>query len=213
MGLLLLLPAKSPPRKYVGVSFLERVWQFDPIGTAFLLPGLVLLLLALQWGGTEYAWSSTRIVVLLVLGLLLLVAFSISQFWIGDNATVPPRILGQRSIAAATAVSLTIGSALIIVAFYLPIWFQAIKGQSAVAAGIRLLPNFLGTVFFVIGSGFLVSKVGYYTPVAIVGSAVLIVGCGLMTTFEVDSNRGEWIGYQASTRSLCRVGAEGLIQV
>ena len=199
-GLLLILPAKPPPRKHVGESFLQRIWQFDPIGTALLLPGLVLLLLALQWGGTEYAWSSARIVVLLVLGLLLLIAFGITQLWAGDNGTVPPRIFRQRSIAAATAVSLAFGSTLIILTFYLPIWFQAIKGQSAVSAGIRLLPYFLGTVVFVIGSGFLVSKVGYYTPVLIVGTAVLIVGCGLVTTFETDTNRGKWIGYQASTR-------------
>ena len=199
-GLLLILPAKPPPRKYVGVSFLQRVWQFDPIGTALLLPGLVLLLLALQWGGTEYPWSSARVVVLLVLGLLLLIAFGITQSWAGDDGTVPPRIFGQRSIAAATAVSLAFGSTLLILTFYLPIWFQAIKGQSAVGAGIRLLPYFLSTVVFVIGSGFLVSKLGYYTPVLIVGTAVLIVACGLVTTFEVDTNRGEWIGYQASTR-------------
>jgi hypothetical protein len=140
-------------------------------------------------------------VVLLVLGLLLLMAFGITQLWAGDNGTVPPRIFSQRSIAAATAVSLAFGSTLIILTFYLPIWFQAIKGQSAVGAGIRLLPYFLSTVVFVIGSGFLVSKVGYYTPVLIVGTAVLIVGCGLVTTFEADTNRGEWIGYQASTRS------------
>ena len=199
-GLLLILPAKPPPRKHVGVPFLQRIWQFDPIGTALLLPGLVLLLLALQWAGTEYAWSSARIVVLLVLGLLLLMAFGVTQLWAGNNGTVPPRIFGQRSIAAATAVSLAFGSTLIILTFYLPIWFQAIKGQSAVGAGIRLLPYFLGTVVFVIGSGFLVSKVGYYTPALIVGTAVLIVGCGLVTTFEADTNRGEWIGYQASTR-------------
>jgi MFS family permease len=199
-GLLLILPAKPPPRKLGGVSFLQRIWEFDPIGTALLLPGLVLLLLALQWAGTEYAWSSARIVVLLVLGLLLLMAFGITQLWAGDNGTVPPRIFSQRSIAAATAVSLAFGSTLIILTFYLPIWFQAIKGQSAVGAGIRLLPYFLSTVVFVIGSGVLVSKVGYYTPVLIVGTAVLIVGCGLVTTFEADTNRGEWIGYQASTR-------------
>lgn len=160
VGLLLILPAKPPARKDVGVSFRQRIWQFDPVGTALLLPGLVMLLLALQWGGIECAWSSARIVVLLVLGLLLLVAFGISQYWAGNNGTVPPRIFCQRSIAAATAVSLTFGSALIVLAFYLPIWFQAIKGQSAVDAGIRLLPYFLSTVIFVIGSGFVVSKIG-----------------------------------------------------
>ena len=177
---------------------MQRVRQFDPVGTALLLPGLVLLLLALQWGGNAYAWGSTRVVVSLVLGLVLLVAFGISQLWAGDNGTVPPRILRQRSIAAGAAVSLGFGSALVILTFYLPIWFQAIKGQSAVSAGFRLLPYFLCTVTFVILSGFVVSKTGYYSPPLIVGTALMVVGCGLLTTFRVDTTNGEWIGYEVS---------------
>lgn len=201
MVLLFVLPAKPPPKKHAGNSFMQRLMQFDPVGTALLLPGLVLLLLALQWGGNGYAWASTRVAVSLVLGLVLIVAFGISQLWAGDNGTVPPRILGQRSIAAGATVSLGFGSVLIILTFYLPIWFQAIKELSAFSAGIRLLPYFLCTVTFVIGSGFVVSKTGYYTPVLIVGTALMVVGCGLLTTFRVDTNTGEWIGYEVSNRS------------
>lgn len=199
LGILLILPAKSPPRKNVGLSMREWIWQFDPVGTVLLLPGLILLLLALQWGGIQYAWSSARIVVLLVLGILFLVAFAASQVWSGNNGVIPPRIFNQRSILAATAVSLTFGSTLIILAFYLPIWFQAIKGQSAVGAGIKLLPYFLSTVFFVISSGFVVSKLGYYTPVCIVGTSVLVVACGLLSTWDADTIKGEWVGYQVSS--------------
>lgn len=199
-GLVFVLPAKPPPKKHVGSSFLQRVQQFDPVGMALLLPGLVLLLLALQWSGNGYSWGSTRVVVLLVLGLVLIIAFGVSQWWAGDRGTVPPRILSQRSIAAGAAVSLGFGSALIILTFYLPIWYQAIKGKSAVDAGIRLVPYFLGTVAFVIGSGFVVSKTGYYTPPLIAGTALLVVGCGLLTTFKVDTTTGESVGYQVSNR-------------
>lgn len=198
-GLLLLLPAKPPPKKHVGRSFLQRIKQFDPVGTALLLPGLVLLVLALQWGGDGSAWGSARVVVTLVLGLLLLVTFGVSQSWSGDNGTVPPRILCQRSIAAAAVVSLGFGSALVILTFYLPIWYQSIKGQSAISAGIRLLPYFLGITVFVIGSGILVSKMGYCTPVVVVGIALMIVGTGLLTTLQVDTSSGKSYGYQVST--------------
>ena len=175
---------------------MQRVKQFDPLGTALLLPGLVLLLLALQWGGAGYAWGSVRVAVSLALGLALLVLFSISQLWTGENGTIPPRILCQRTIAAGSVVSLGFGAALIVLTFYLPIWFQAIQGQSAFGAGIRLLPYFLGTVTFVIASGFLVSKTGYYTPPLIAGTALMVVGCGLLTTFNVNTTNGQWIGYE-----------------
>ena len=119
--LLLLFPAKAAPKKFSGTSFWERVRQFDPIGTTLLLPGLILLLLALQWGGNQYSWGSTRVVVTLVLGIVLLLAFGVSQMWVGENGVVPPRIMRQRSIIAGAAVSLGYGSSLIIVTFYLPI--------------------------------------------------------------------------------------------
>ena len=196
--LLFVLPARAPPREHRGESFGERVKMFDPVGTAFLLPGLVLVLLALQWGGNGYSWGSTRVVVSLVVGLVLLVAFRVAQWWVGDNGTVPGRILRQRSIAAGAVVSLGFGSALTILTFYLPIWFQAIKELSAFGAGIRLLPYFLVTVVFVIGSGFIVSKIGYYSPPLILGTALMVVGSGLLTTFRVDTSTGEYVGYEVN---------------
>ena len=203
MVLLFALPAKPPPKKHAGESFMQRIRQFVPVGMALLLHALVLLLLAQQWGWDGYAWGSTRVAVSLVLGQVLTEACGISQLWAGDNGIVPPWILGQRSIAAGAVVSLGFDSALIILTFYLPIWFQAIKGQSAFSAGFRLLPYFLGTVTFVIGSGFVVSKTktGYNTPVLIAGTARMVVRCGLLTTLQVDTSNGEWIGYEVSIRS------------
>ena len=176
--------------------------MLDPLGTACLVPGLVLVLLALQWGGSGYSWGSTRVVVSLVVGFVLLVAFGVAQWWVGHNGTVPGRILRQRSIAAGTVVSLGFGSTLTILTFYLPIWFQAIKGLSAYDAGVRLLPYFLVTVVFVIGSGFFVSKVGYYSPPLILGTALLVVGCGLLTTFRVNTSTAEYIGYEVNSSLL-----------
>ena len=44
--------------------------------------------------------------------------------------------------------------------------------------------------------GFITPKFGYYTPFAIVGSAIMSVGAGLLTTFQVNTGSGKWIGYQ-----------------
>jgi MFS family permease len=40
------------------------------------------------------------------------------------------------------------------------------------------------------------NKVGYYTIFAIVGSCIMGVGSGLLTTFQVDTGHAMWIGYQ-----------------
>jgi MFS family permease len=189
-GILIFLPASPPPHAMKG-TFRQKVWKFDPVGNIVIAPGLVCLLLGLQWGGTKYPWSDARTVALLIVGSVLLVAAFVCTQWVQENGTIPPRIFRQRSIAAGVFVSLGLGAALIIPTFYLPIWFQAIKGTTAVNAGIRLLPLFLGTVVFVIGSGIAISKSGYYAPWLIVGCAIRVIGAGLLTTFRVDTSTGQ----------------------
>jgi MFS family permease len=191
-GLVLILPA-SPPLLRLEGSFLDKVKKFDPIGNLFLIPGVVCLLLAVQWGGVVYAWSSARVIALIVLGPVLMIAFACTQVWLGEKATIPPRIIRQRSLAAATAATAGFGGPLILTSFYLPIWHQAIKDTSAGAAGVRLLPYFLSTVFAVIASGLAVSKLGYYTPFLIIGSAISIIGSGLLTMFRIDTTKAEWV--------------------
>ena len=74
--------------------------RLDWLGFTALLPGIVLLLLAMQWGGTRYAWSSTHIIVLLILSVLLISSFIFIQWVKKEEALLPLRILRQRSIAA-----------------------------------------------------------------------------------------------------------------
>lgn len=81
-------------------------------------------------------------------------------------------------------------------AYFLPIWFQSITGVSAVDSGIRMLPLMLSMVLASILNGITVHKVGYYTPSAIVGACIMSIGAGLLTTLELDTNAGRWVGYQ-----------------
>lgn len=45
------------------------------MGIIFLVPGIVSLMLALQWGGSVYAWSNGRIIALFVVAGILSVSF------------------------------------------------------------------------------------------------------------------------------------------
>jgi amino acid permease len=102
---------KSPKRKsQTQTTWQQKIQSMDPIGTAVFIPAIVCCLLALQWGGTKYAWSSARIIVLFVLFGVLAAIFVAIQFWKGDNATVPPRIMKQRTMAAAAWFSLCLGA-------------------------------------------------------------------------------------------------------
>lgn len=195
--LVIVLFFKSPPRKSEkSVPTQERLKQLDPIGTTVFIPGVVCLLLALQWGGSKYPWKDGRIIALFVMFGILIIAFLAIQYWQQENATVPPRILKNRSMAAAVWFAFCIGGAFFVLIYYLPIWFQAIKGTSATESGIRNLPMIMSLVIMSVIAGILITKIGYYTPFMILGSVFTAVGAGLLTTFKVDTGHAAWIGYQ-----------------
>ena len=106
----------------------------------------------------------------------LLVGFIGYQIWRQEKSTLPPRIIGQRTVVAAGMIGFCIGAALVIYAFYLPVWFQVVQGKSPQNSGLSLLPLLLSNVLTVVVSGVLVSKVGYFTPFAIAGGAMLAAG-------------------------------------
>jgi hypothetical protein len=53
----------------------------------------------------------------------------------------------------------------------------------------------LGVVFCNISAGLIIAKTGVYRIWLWVGTAILTVGSGLITMLNMDSNRGEQIGY------------------
>lgn len=185
-----------PDRSTTHLPSRQKLAQMDFLGIAFLLPGVVCLLLALQWGGSTYDWNSGRIIALLVLAGVLTICFILVQIFRPETATIPPRIFAQRSILAGFCATFTVGASMMIVVYYLPIWFQAIEGVSAVDSGIRLLPLVLSMVVASISSGALIARVGYYTPFMLFGCVLLSIGAGLLTTLQVDTGEGRWIGYQ-----------------
>jgi EmrB/QacA subfamily drug resistance transporter len=191
--LILKLPKNQKKEK---LTIRERIGQLDIIGTLLLLPSMICLLLALQWGGSVYAWNSARIIALLVLFALLFITFVAVQIWKQDTATVPPRIFKQRSIMAGLFFVFCSASAMMSLVYFIPIWFQAIQGVSAVESGIRMLPMILSLVLASMLAGVFVSKVGYYTPLLYVCSIAMSIGAGLITTFSLTTTEGQWIGYQ-----------------
>ena len=119
------------------------------------------------------------------------------QFAQGENATIPIRIVKRRSVAAASWYTFCLGGSFFVLIYFVPIWFQAIKGVSATKSGIMVLPMILSLVLVSVISGIGVTTLGYYTPFMIISSILMAIGVGLMSTWKPDTNHSMWIGYQA----------------
>lgn len=113
---------KPAPRKYEPASALAHMKRLDPLGMLFFLPSIVCLLLALQWGGSTYAWNDRRIIALFVVFGVLILGYAAVEILKPDTATIPPKIITQRSVFCAAVFKFFISGAMIITVSYLPIW-------------------------------------------------------------------------------------------
>ncbi|KAK5091212.1 hypothetical protein LTR05_001392 [Lithohypha guttulata] len=201
---------QNPERKESKLTLKEKIAQIDILGALFLISAIVCLLLALQWGGSVYPWSDSKVWgSLLGFGLLLIIFIGI-QIKRGDMATLPPRIVvKQRTILASALFSTFLAMALYTHIYYLPFYFQAVKGTSAEGSGIRTIPYLVSNTLAAIVVGGSVTVMGYYVPFLWVGSAIFTIGAGLIYTLKVQSSAGMWIGYQI----LAGAGAGACVQI
>ncbi|KAF3914405.1 hypothetical protein ABW21_db0206378 [Orbilia brochopaga] len=190
--------AKNLTRKQASdLTVRERIARIDILGAFFLISAIICLLLALQWGGFTYKWSDSRVWgCILGFGLIISI-FIYIQFREGDNATIPPRIfLRNRTVLAACTFNSFLSMGIYSHIFYLPFYFQAVRGTTAVQSGIRCIPYLISVTVASIIVGGSVTVLGYYTPFMWVSAVVFTVGSGLLHTLAVNSSSGTWIGYQ-----------------
>jgi hypothetical protein len=193
--LILCLQLPAPPPKETK-TWKEKVLRFDPIGTVLFAPSIICLLTALQWGGTTYAWSDGKIIALLVVFGILLLGFAIIQPFMGDNATLNTKAVTSRHTMCAALYSFCVSASFFVMAYFIPIWFQAIRGSSAVQSGIDLLPFMISIILSIMSGGFLVSKIGWYNPFMFAPITLGAAGAGLIYTWDVDTPTSRLIGYQ-----------------
>lgn len=178
------------------VPLIQQFKKLDPLGTVLFMPSVICLLLALQWGGTTYAWSNWRLVLLLVLFPVLFLAFLAVQIWMPDTATLPTRVLKQRTIASSFAFTFTCQASMLCITYYIPLFFQALKNWSPINSGLATLPSILALVIGTILAGGMVQRLGYPAPFMIASSILSAIGAGLITTWPLNVGSNLWIGYQ-----------------
>jgi MFS family permease len=143
-----------------------------------------------------------------------LIAFGCSQAWLGEGGTrtcqeleipcyrlsnfspVPPRIVKQRTIFASSIFTFCLAGTFFLLSYFIPIYFQAIKGETALQSGIATIPLILPNVIGILFAGFGTSKIGYYVPFIYMAVVIAPIGAGLLTTLEPDTSTAKWIGYQ-----------------
>lgn len=181
--------------KPVEAPWREKFFQLDPSGCLFIIGAVVCYLLALQWGGLQKSWSDSSVIGTLIGFILIFIAFGANEWWLGERASVVPRLFKRRRILVNCAVVFFNSGGFFILIYYLPLYFQSIRNASPIGSGVRNLPFLIGGIFSMI-SGVVISATQRWVPFMTVGAALSAVGGGLIYTIEQDTSTGKWVGFQ-----------------
>ncbi|KAI9721626.1 MAG: hypothetical protein M1828_005117 [Chrysothrix sp. TS-e1954] len=177
-------------------SVREKFLQMDLIGFFLFVGSMICFMLAMQWGGVDYAWNSSQVVGTLVGFGVLMIAFGINEWTQNERALLQRSRLMDRTFTVGCVFLFLIAGNFYILLYYLPIYFQAVKGTDAIESGIRNLPLILGTTLLQVAAGVLIGIVGLYNPFIILGSIITTIATGLLTLLSASSYHSAWIGYQ-----------------
>jgi len=152
--------------------------------TLFIVP----LILALTWGGVDYAWSSPIILGLLVFSVVMLVTFILIESR-AEEAVIPLRLFKNRVVAVSSIVSFFMGASFFPVISFVPLYFQGVLGATATASGGFLTPMMLSAAVGSFISGQLLSRAGgRYRFQGSVGFIITCVGFFLLSRMTAETS-------------------------
>jgi MFS family permease len=159
----------------------KRDHKIDYLGAVLLVTGVSAILLTLSVYGPEDGWADAHTLVWLAVGSVLTAIF----IWWESKAVepiIPLSLFKNHTFSITSLLGAVIGAGMFGAIVMLPLYLQVVKGDSATAAGLKLIPLMLGIVTTSIFSGKAISKSGKYKKFPVIGSAVMTVGILLMVT-------------------------------
>src|SRR5579859_7603900 len=162
----------------------------DYIGTAALIAFAVPLLLGFSWAGTQYAWNSWQVILMFAVSAVMLVAFVLIELR-AIEPIISPRLFKNSIFLVSTIAMFLMSAGMFGAVLYLPLFVQAVTGNSATNSGIVLTPMMLGFMFSSIAGGQLLSRTGRYKILAIYGFVVAAIGMFLLSRMTATTGNGQ----------------------
>jgi EmrB/QacA subfamily drug resistance transporter len=119
--------------------------RLDVPGLLLLAPGIAAVLLGLANAGTAAGFAHPDVIVPLIIGVVLLAAFT-GYALRNSHPLVQVRLLARRPVASSSAVLFFSGFSLYGTLILLPLYYQDVRGDTALTAGIMLVPQGIGTL-------------------------------------------------------------------
>ncbi len=159
----------------------------DVTGLALLSPALAAILYAATEAGIRGGFGHSVVIVPLVAGTCLLAAFAFHALRTRRPPLVDLRLFKARSFSAATSLIFLSGFGTFGALLLLPLYYQQVRGQSALDAGLLLAPQGLGMLLTRSKAGTLTDRIGA-RPIVLAGVVLTAAGTAAYTQVGVHTN-------------------------
>lgn len=189
--LLFFLDLKTPR-----TPLLDGLKAIDWVGSLTIIGGTLMFLFGLQYGGVTAPWDSAEVICLILFGVVLWVFFGVWEYKFAKYPIMPMTIFSKPSNIATLSVVFFHGFVFISASYYLPLYFQAIRGASPIHSGIDLLPTALSLALGSLSTGIIIKKTGLFLPPIYFGMFMMTLGFGLFIDFDANSPWSKLIPFQ-----------------
>ncbi|KAF1952689.1 putative major facilitator superfamily transporter [Byssothecium circinans] len=191
---LVLIPSKDPRP---GTDVWTRLRNIDLVGFTLLAGTTTTLTLAMCFGGLTYSWNSAQIIALFVVSGFLLLMFITQQSSgaLVEDRVFPLAMMKNWSILIIFLNETFSATSCFLPCYFIPLYFQYVRNESPLMAGVHLLPFIVAMVATVMACGALVSFRGHWMPWFFYGGALVLAGGALMYTVDENTSTSKIYGY------------------
>jgi len=169
----------------------EAIKRIDFAGAISIALGATCLLLGLTWGSNNtFNWNSPQEIGIFAAAATLLISFIVIERYAIDPI-LPLDLFKSQIFLVGASMALIVGMAFLSSIFYLPLFIQAVQGHSASSSGTVITPLTLTLVFAAAITGQLISRIGRYQVITIVGAFILGFGNYLLSRLTPSSDTPE----------------------
>jgi EmrB/QacA subfamily drug resistance transporter len=144
----------------------------DFVGLGLVTPGLVGITYSLANLGTS-SFVSARVLLPMAAGVGLVAAFVVRSLRV-ERPLLDVRLFANKAFSAASLTAFTTQAALLGSMILMPLYFQIVRGESATATGLLLIPTSLGSVIGMWTSGRSMERFGAGMT-ALIGGVISVV--------------------------------------
>ncbi|MET8646984.1 MDR family MFS transporter [Streptomyces sp. NPDC004096] len=162
--------------------------RVDYLGAGLLTVGITSIVLVTTWGGSEYAWTSARIMELTGIGVATLIGFVFWQMKAAEPV-VPLHIFRGRNFSLMSVIGFITGFVMFGAVLFLPLYQQAVQGASATNSGLLLLPMLGAMLVVSMVAGRVTTNSGRYKVFPVAGSVLMIAGLFLLSRMDTETSR------------------------